>query len=67
MNEETLNLSLRKFLKTVGVTAQREIEKAVRVAAADGKLPGGRLAAAARITVDGVDLDFTINGKIDVG
>ena len=40
MNEEALNVSLRKFLKKVGVTAQREIEKAVRAALADGKLKG---------------------------
>ena len=38
MNEEVLNASLRKFLKTVGVTSQREIEKAVRAAVADGRI-----------------------------
>ena len=42
MDEEALNTSVRKFLKKVGVTAQREIEKAVRDAAESGKLkPGG--------------------------
>jgi hypothetical protein len=66
MNEEALNLSLRKFLKTVGVTAQREIEKAVAAAAAAGRLSAHKLPAAARITVDGVGLDFTVNGMIDV-
>jgi Family of unknown function (DUF6494) len=40
MNEEALNVSMRKFLKKVGVTSQREIEKAVRAALADGKLEG---------------------------
>jgi hypothetical protein len=38
VNEEALNTSVRKFLKTLGVTAQREIEKAVREAAANGLL-----------------------------
>ena len=38
MNEEALNMSLRKFLKIVGVTSQQEIEKAIRAAVADGRL-----------------------------
>jgi hypothetical protein len=40
MNEDTLNMSIRKFLKQVGVTSQREIEMAVRNAAAAGRLKG---------------------------
>ena len=40
MNEDVFNASIRKFLKTLGVTAQREIEKAVRKALEDGKLKG---------------------------
>ena len=40
MNEDVLNTSVRRFLKTVGVTSQREIEKAVRAAVASGKLKG---------------------------
>ena len=40
MNEDVFNTSIRKFLKTLGVTAQREIEKAVRQALAEGKLKG---------------------------
>ena len=40
MNEEVFNVSIRKFLKTLGVSAQREIEKAVRHALAEGKLKG---------------------------
>lgn len=43
MNEEKLNQSIRKFLKQVGVTSQREIEIAVRSASEAGKLPGGSL------------------------
>ena len=38
MNEDVFNTTIRKFLKTLGVTAQREIEKAVRAALADGRL-----------------------------
>jgi hypothetical protein len=40
MNEEALNLSIRKFLKTVGVSSQRDIEHAVAKAAAAGSIAG---------------------------
>src|SRR5262249_55616106 len=55
MNEDAFNASIRKFLKTLGVSAQREIEKAVRQALAEGKLKGNeRLAAEATVTLGGV-------------
>lgn len=38
MDEEVLNLSVRKFLKKVGVASQREIEKAIRDAVANGDI-----------------------------
>ena len=67
MNEDNFNMSVRKFLKNVGVTAQREIEKAVRQAEAEGKLKGAdRLKVGARITVAGVALDIDVNGELDV-
>ncbi len=47
MNEEALNMSLRKFLKVVGVTSQQEIEKAIRAALADGRLKGNETRAGA--------------------
>ena len=40
MNEETFNLSIRKFLKTVGVSSQREIEQAVDKAIKEGRIAG---------------------------
>ena len=40
MNQETFNLSIRKFLKMVGINSQREIERAVEKALAEGKLSG---------------------------
>lgn len=65
MNEEVLNMSVRKFLKTVGVTSQREIEKAVRQAEQSGRLPpDGALRATARVTIHVIDLDVTIDGDI---
>ncbi len=48
MNEDVLNTSIRRFLKTVGVTSQREIEKAVREAVASGTAQGQRSACRPR-------------------
>jgi hypothetical protein len=67
MNEDALNMSLRKFLKKVGVTAQREIEQAVRDAAAGGQLKGGTLPAKATFTIGGVNLTFDVTGEVETG
>lgn len=65
MNEETFNISLRKFLKKVGVTSQREIEVAVRKAVEEGRLTGSEsLAAKVHLTVGGLDLAVDIDGDI---
>ena len=67
MNEETFNGSLRKFLKTLGVGAQREIEKAVRQALADGRIKGTeKLPATAIVTIAGVGLAWTVEGEIEL-
>ncbi len=67
MNEDALNTSVRKFLKEVGVTSQREIEKAVRAAAADGRLQGQReLPARMTLTIGGLSLTHTVDGTIKV-
>ncbi|HET6469427.1 MAG TPA: DUF6494 family protein [Geminicoccaceae bacterium] len=67
MNEDVLNMSLRKFLKKVGVTSQREIEQAVRAALADGRLQGNeRLPAEVRLTLPAAGLDVTIDGTIEL-
>ena len=68
MNEDVFNTSIRRFLKTVGVTAQREIEKAVRQAVADGKLKGNEtLPAEAVITIAGVQLRHEVKETIELG
>ena len=51
MDQETFNLSIRKFLKMVGVNSQREIEQAVQAALAAGKLKGSETLAA-RVTLE---------------
>lgn len=67
MNEDVLNTSIRRFLKTVGVTSQREIEKAVRAAVASGKLKGNEaLKAKMTLTVGGIDLTHTIDDTIEL-
>ena len=66
MDEEVLNTTVRKFLKKLGVTAQREIEQAVRKAAADGRLKGGPLIARATVTIGGIGLTFEVDGAIEV-
>jgi hypothetical protein len=65
MNEEAFNLSIRKFLKVVGISAQREIEHAVAKALADGSL-GGTETFPARVTlvVDRLRLDVHFDGEI---
>ena len=66
MDEDALNTSVRKFLKKLGVTAQREMEKAVRDAVASGRLRGGeKLPAKAIVTLGGVNLRFEIDSDIE--
>ena len=68
MNEDVFNTSLRKFLKKVGITSQREVEKAVRDAVAAGKLKGNeKLPAKMVLTIGGVDLTHEISGEIELG
>lgn len=67
MNEEALNMSLRKFLKVVGVTSQQEIEKAIRAADAAGKLKGKTSVAAQMVlTIGDVSLTHKIDGTIEL-
>lgn len=65
MNEETFNMELRKFLKKVGVTSQREIEGAVRAAIDSGKLSGNEtLKAKVVLSIEGLDMSQEITGDI---
>lgn len=61
---DDFNMSMRKFLKKVGVTSQQRIEEAVRDARDAGKLPAGPLKAKVTLTVEGLDLDHVIEGEI---
>lgn len=67
MNEDTFNMSLRKFLKKVGVTSQREIEHRVQEVIESGKLKGNeKLDAKVILKIDGIELDIEIDGKIEL-
>ena len=68
MNEDVFNTSLRRFLKKVGITAQREIEIAVRDAVASGRLKGHeKLPAKMVLTVGGVSLTHEVTDEIELG
>jgi hypothetical protein len=68
VNEDVFNTSLRKFLKKVGVSSQREIEKAVREAIETGRLKGHeKLPAKIVLTVGGVSLAHEIADEIELG
>jgi Family of unknown function (DUF6494) len=68
MNEDVFNTSLRKFLKKVGITSQREIEKAVRDAVASGRLKGNeKLPAKMVLTLGGVSLAYEVTDEIALG
>jgi hypothetical protein len=67
MNEEALNLSIRKFLKAVGINSQREIEHAVSKAAAAGAITGTEIFPA-KMTLDvaGLKVKVEFNGEISL-
>lgn len=62
---DDFNMSLRKFLKRVGVTSQQEIEAAVRRAREVGTLPAGPLTAQITLSLPGVGLTHEIRGEIE--
>ena len=65
MNEESFNMNVRKFLKKLGITSQREIEHTVSEGIANGQLKGNEiLSVKARITLEGTTLDLTVDGQI---
>lgn len=63
MNDETFNMSLRKFLKQVGVTSQQALEEHVRV----NELSSGQLDAKVTLTIEGTDFVHVVKGTIDLG
>lgn len=65
MDEEAFNISIRKFLKMVGVSSQREIEHAVARAVAAGAIAGTEtLAAKMTLEIAGLKLQVPFDGEI---
>lgn len=64
MDEDKLNMELRKFLKEVGVTSQREIERVAHAAASAGTK---KIRLKMRLTADGTDLDHVVEHELTLG
>jgi hypothetical protein len=64
MDDDKFNMSMRKFLKQVGVTSQQEIERVVREKSLRGK---GKLKVKVVLTAEGTGLNHTVEGQIDLG
>ncbi|MFC5757380.1 DUF6494 family protein [Rhizobium sp. GCM10022189] len=62
MSEDAFNMSIRKFLKEVGVTSQRKIEETVR----DGRIAGKTLKVRMTLTAEGTGLSHVIDGEIEL-
>ena len=62
MDDEAFNMSMRKFLKQVGVTSQQKIEEAVRAAN-----PAGPIRAKVVLTLQGLDVEHVVEGDIQTG
>ena len=67
MNEEVLNIQVRKFLKKVGIQSQREIEQAVKDHIMKGSISGAeKLDASMLLEVPEIGLKVSIEGKIEI-
>jgi Family of unknown function (DUF6494) len=67
MDEERFNISLRKLLKHFGVTAQREVERAVQAALQSGQLTGREvLQARIDMKLEGLPTDIAVEGRIEL-
>lgn len=65
MNEDEFNMEIRKFLKKVGITSQREVTNAVNKAVEEGKLSGTEtLPIMAKLEIPGLEFEIEIGGTI---
>jgi hypothetical protein len=64
MDEEALNMSIRKFLKKVGITSQREIERAVDQANVEGRLDGNSIRVKMTLECDLIDDALSVEDEI---
>jgi hypothetical protein len=67
MNEDVFNMSVRKFLKEFGITAQREVENTVRKALSKGSLTGKeKLPVKITLTLGQTSLHLVVDGEIEL-
>lgn len=64
MDQDALNMSIRKFLKKVGINSQREIERAMNQASADGRLDGSPVRVKITLECDVIDDALSIEDEI---
>ncbi|MEY9325790.1 DUF6494 family protein [Sinorhizobium fredii] len=62
MSEDAFNMSIRKFLKEVGITSQRKLEETVR----EGQTGGKKLKVRMTLTAEGTDLNHVVDGEIEL-
>ncbi|MBO46672.1 MAG: hypothetical protein CMJ96_07220 [Planctomycetes bacterium] len=68
MDEDQFNMNIRKYLKKVGITSQREVENAVRAAMDNGALKGDEtLSVKVTLAIGSIDLTVDIDGEIGLG
>ncbi len=67
IDEDKLNLEIRKFLKQVGITSQREIEAAVRAAAEQDALPADGVEAKVTLELPGLGVSHVVTQRLDLG
>ncbi len=61
-DQDQFNMSMRKFLKRVGITSQQELERVVR----EKHLASGKLKVRAVLTAEGTDLNHVVEGEIEL-
>ena len=67
MNEDVVNMEIRKFLKKVGITSQREIEKALQEAVESGKITGNEpVAVSVRLEMPAIGLVHALDDSISL-
>jgi len=66
LDEDKLNIEVRKFLKKVGITSQREIERVVYELDAEGKLPEGPIRAVATLRIEALGIEHEIDGELEL-
>lgn len=67
MNEQSMNMQIRKFLKKVGITAQRDIEAALRRAETRGALPAGaEVPLSMTLRADSIGIELVVDDTLRV-